>query len=43
MREAQAAIIDATLIESAARPRQYIEHSVVDREEGEDTPETTIK
>ncbi len=35
LREAGAAIINATLIESAARPRQYIE-PVCDREEGED-------
>ena len=42
MAQAEAAIIDATLIESAARPRQYIEHPAIDREE-DDTPETTIK
>ena len=34
LREADAAIIDATLIESAARPRQYVEPAQ-DRDEGE--------
>ena len=42
MREAEAAIIDATLIESAARPRQFIEHPPLDREEDEEAPDTTV-
>jgi len=35
MKEAEAAIIDGTLIESAARPAQYIEAPAQDREEDE--------
>jgi len=38
LKEAEAAIIDATLIEAAARPRTYVDAPPRDREEG-DTPE----
>lgn len=45
MRQAEAAIIDATLIESAARPRSYIETIAQDRQEEEgpkDDPQLSL-
>jgi IS5 family transposase len=42
LKKAEAAIIDATLIESAARPRTYIEAPALDRSEDEAPDEPTV-